>query len=1022
MPRVNVLLAVLLLALAAGCNGQVYTGAPAYVASSSQQQHETQAAPAVTLPGPIEPSLSGYTTQTVYGFLDFTTTLANTVMIFSPSSAPPEGSREGKSESGPIETKPSAEKKPVDPIQPSKTRHDSVVAETRKDDVQDSFHRGVVYAESEKTAARIDASTVNPAVSTVVEVRLKDDVPGVKNNLAEPEYDFLSKQPTEVVDETYKVINLRPSAKHSKPRATQRRDKENVTGFVTKLGGTIIKDGLTTVHETNVIGTYINGKYAQVLQSSSRVLNAAPAPNGVEGQQPGGKIRPSASQRILKTAGPLGKIKKQQQQQLLQQQQQHGELEPTTPVTAQAADESSQQQQPQANADEPITNKHGQRRRLRPKIRKQQQHQQNNVENVTENESGESTQSPQHQFRPNGKVRPNGNRPGGYKARQQQQQQQQQSSSVGTTTTEAPSSSGGTRRRSGFRPPTNQPNNPAKSYKTNKQSHSEQQSSIALPSQAAKAKLPRTQGRWSYKTTPKPRIIIRKKPGGSDDDVQLVTEQSVVTSVPSLGNSNPGPQYQGEDGATPPLQPQPVAQRKEGDFDGELDESESEDSVKVSVEHSVREAKPAEKILPVETLNVEISTAADFNDIYYEIATLKSPYEFQVGNTRNTRYVTVTSTYKKSFASASAEVNPSSVGATEPLTENILANTGAAYESSLPLDSSIATLPPISIDASAATPPLETITETFSTTQTLLKTYLLPVVQNNSTSRLTLVQTYNVARVVTATKTLPPAELYQFVPSKTLNEFNSRLDEAGSELHLELDFGDDESDDDDAPKRIVAPSTDLDSDLDIFKGIQPSSTARKEKSTSTIFVTESASSTVTPEQAQQLALFKLLGGSAPQVITTSKPVIVMETVYDTHVIPLINGGHTFFSTLSRPVATRPITTYEIGTSTIVTPMPPLPPTLPQVPQLPLFPPPQQPQFTVTSAPLVQPTIATVSESKVLKLTFGAKTAYTTLYSTRLVPTEMTTYVTSTIALPTVAAYPGYFPPAPVAYPGYPYVG
>ncbi|KAL7289899.1 hypothetical protein TKK_0016290 [Trichogramma kaykai] len=88
MPRVNVLLAVLLLALA-GCNGQVYTGAPAYVASSSQQQQETQAAPAVTLPGPIEPTLSGYTTQTVYGFLDFTTTLANTVMIFSPSSAPP---------------------------------------------------------------------------------------------------------------------------------------------------------------------------------------------------------------------------------------------------------------------------------------------------------------------------------------------------------------------------------------------------------------------------------------------------------------------------------------------------------------------------------------------------------------------------------------------------------------------------------------------------------------------------------------------------------------------------------------------------------------------------------------------------------------------------------------------------------------------------------------------------------------------------------------------------------------------
>lgn len=30
-----------------------------------------------------------YTTQTVYGFLDFTTTIGNTVMIFSPQSAAP---------------------------------------------------------------------------------------------------------------------------------------------------------------------------------------------------------------------------------------------------------------------------------------------------------------------------------------------------------------------------------------------------------------------------------------------------------------------------------------------------------------------------------------------------------------------------------------------------------------------------------------------------------------------------------------------------------------------------------------------------------------------------------------------------------------------------------------------------------------------------------------------------------------------------------------------------------------------
>lgn len=102
------------------------------------------------------------------------------------------------------------------------------------------------------------------------------------------------------------MINLRPSSKaHGKPRPTGRREKENPTGLVTKLGGTIVKDGLTTVHETSVIGTYINGKYAQVLQSSSRILSATPPVQE-------GKIRPSSTQRILKTIGPQqGKLKPQ---------------------------------------------------------------------------------------------------------------------------------------------------------------------------------------------------------------------------------------------------------------------------------------------------------------------------------------------------------------------------------------------------------------------------------------------------------------------------------------------------------------------------------------------------------------------------------------------------------------------------------------------------------------------------------------------------------------------------------------
>lgn len=89
--------------------------------------------------------------------------------------------------------------------------------------------------------------------------------------------------------------------------------------------------------------------------------------------------------------------------------------------------------------------------------------------------------------------------------------------------------------------------------------------------------------------------------------------------------------------------------------------------------------------------------------------------------------------------------------------------------------------------------------------------YFLNCRLTNTTS-YTLIQTYHVTRLVTATKTLPPPDLYQFIPSRTLNEFNSQLDEAGSEMHLELEFGDDEDEDEDTAtnnKRVLPADLDL---------------------------------------------------------------------------------------------------------------------------------------------------------------------------------------------------------------------
>lgn len=502
-----------------------------------------------------------------------------------------------------------------------------------------------------------------------------------------------------------------------------------------------------------------------------------------------------------------------------------------------------------------------------------------------------------------------------------------------------------------------------------------------------KFKLNRQPGRWQYKTTPKPRVTIRKPSG----------DHATETKLPVI-NERP---------------------------DADHDELQPEDNDPLASQPSINgdvlqdDGNHIDKPPPVETLKVEISTPSDFSDTYFEIATIKSPYTFQVGTVRNTRFITVTSTFQKII-----EPEPSPTAINGPLTENILATTSHIDKEQNLLETTIATLPPLYLASNMETPPLETLTETFSTSHIVLKTHILPVIyDNNVTQSHTLIQTYQVTRLVTATKTLPPAELYNFVPSKRLNEFNSRLDEAGSELHLELEFGDnneeDDDEDDEAPRRELPPDLDLSNigsefDLDgVDKRRVPN---RKAKPTPPPTTTTPLPPTpaLSPELQQQLALLRLLNPAAaaqiPQLV--SKPVVKVDTIYDSHVIPIFNGFSTILSTISRPVSTVTRTEYEVETSTL-----PIPP----IQQLnPLFPPQQQQQqFQFTSTPIVTNAMVTQTNSKVLKLTFGAKTAYTTLFSTQVVPTLLTTYITNSVPVQaTAAAFPGYFP-APY---GFPYVG
>ncbi|XP_071055827.1 uncharacterized protein [Onthophagus taurus] len=994
--------------------------------------------------GNPSPSQDAFITQTVYGFLDFTTTIGNTVMIFSPQSATPEGdTKPSQPAANVIDTKPTTLSKEI-VIKPSKTVHKeiqiksevkeiiSVVNTEPKKIIQSSVVEvkpiiaskvsvvnvePITLSKVEVVSAKkeiiskvevVSSSTKSPPiivskveiiedkpsiVSKVVEVQI-DEEPAVivGNNIGEPEYDFLSRQPSEVVEETYKVVNLKPSSKFrlkhrstadAKAKPTKRVDSQHPTGLVTKLGGTVVKDGVTTVHETSVIGTYISGKYAQVLQSTSHVYN----------KHQKGKINPSSTLRILKTAAPsIGKSNKHNRH-----------LEPTP--SGSINEETALIEGPSGKG----ARKQGgsQFKRFKNKQREQE---------IEENEA----QDLENHHKRNFKSRPTAQqssrkqhttlRP---KKRGGNRSKQSKPSTVSVhseQTTSPPSSSSkryGSSRRSKAKVSTTQESSPSHSssrrgYKPKAVQPTPAESSDQTTS-LYKFKLNRSPGRWQYKTTAKPRVNIRKQ---SDD-----AEENNDASQQDSASAN--------DVVTP--------QARSDDTEGLV----GSESIATLIDDENSTENKLDSSHPLETIKVEISTPPDFKDIYYEIATIKSPYTFQVGSVKNTRFITVTSTFEKSLDRTESTISPTM---TEPLTENILATSSNYAKDNNYLDSSVATLPHLYLASDMETPPLETVTETFSTTQTMLKTHILPVIKGgNETTSYTLVQTFHISRLVTATKTLPPMEAYQFIPSRTLNEFNSHLDEAGSELHLELEFGDDNDEEGDSrPKRIFPADLDLasiGSDISDLSEVDKSrilegKRARKDhhQATTPRPVTEPPPPPgLSPEQLQQLAFLRLLNPAAAalpqgQVFTTSKPVLKVETVYESHVIPIVNGGNTIFTTLSKSLGLVTKTEYEYGTST-VSPLQ----NLPIPPVNPLFPVQQQQvgQFAVTSSPVVQSTTVTATESKVLKLTFGAKTAYTTIFSTKLVPTLLTTYMTASVPVQPTAAFPGYFP-AP--YPPFPYVG
>lgn len=366
-------------------------------------------------------------------------------------------------------------------------------------------------------------------------------------------------------------------------------------------------------------------------------------------------------------------------------------------------------------------------------------------------------------------------------------------------------------------------------------------------------------------------------------------------------------------------------------------------------------------------------------------------FTFQAGVVKKTRFVTVTSTLEKTIKTDQIEEYSEHDG---PLTENILESTVQMVKPSL--DGVVTTLKPIHYTDSLETPELETITESFSFTQTKLKTQILPIINDklNETSHMTLVQTYDYTSFVTVTQTISPFR-DNFVPAKNFKDFEGILDEAGSEINLDLEFGDENN----SGQFEVKPNANKND----FNGIS------------------NVTNAINPIDSELLSKPEIkpeILGQGNSVITTTRPIIKVDTVWESYVIPLVRGTESILRTLSKSVGEIKKTEFVTEVSTISLPVPPMS----QYPYSinpfynPLLGIPQPQLITSTS---IYETLITATSSKILKLTFGARTAYTTLFSTSVVPTAVSKLVTATVPIQNSGSFQNYYPPP---YPPFAYVG
>lgn len=368
----------------------------------------------------------------------------------------------------------------------------------------------------------------------------------------------------------------------------------------------------------------------------------------------------------------------------------------------------------------------------------------------------------------------------------------------------------------------------------------------------------------------------------------------------------------------------------------------------------VQEAKPTEETVRVVTSTPTVGPT----NVWLEIITLKSQHVFRVGVDKNTRYVTYTKTSTHFITPTSTfEVSGSENTALykeAPLFENILDDKKMK----------VATLPPINLEEKDLNSILKTTTEEFRTTETMYKTSVLPVKQNTNMQYHTLIQTYLITRIVSAIKTIPPIEAFEFIPSDSLNEFNSKLLAEGTESEAILLPGEQEYDEN---KEIRVPPP---------NGFKLSETN----------------------------LADLAGGKFnPEVLEKQMNPHLAAAIKTLRSTPELSGTQQSVTTASS-VATPTLSPEALQMAYLRLMNPYMFGGVPRARQ------------AVTSSPVLITTDVTTTSTSVLRVIFNARPILTTISNTGVTRKTITSYVTSTIAAqPNLAGLPFGFP-APLPFP------